>query len=441
MKSKPSFNPELSTTSLDQEIETIQQANDELSFLNELSETIGRTSEFEEIIKTIISKSIREVLAEQGSIILLDQHNRSSTLEKTIVTQGGNIVFNIDDNILGWMILNMTPLNLADPRNDNRFKGVRWHESIRSLACVPLLVKSALIGVLTVFNKQDGGSFQRDDLKLLTVIASQSAQLIENTRLYGVEQLHEEMKRKETVLLQSKKMAALGALVAGLAHEINNPLGAIHSSNDVSKRCLSKIMSALESQPAPSDIRDRLAPYLETLGDNFKINRDAIDRISSFVTGLKSFSQLDSAECSPVDLHEGLNSTLALLEHEMAGRITVKREFGDLPKVLCFAAEINQVFEHLLTNAIQAIEAAGTITIRTLAGNDTATIQITDTGCGIPKEQISTIFDPVFSRKGSRIKAGFGLFTCANIIEKHNGQIKAASKVGEGATFTITLPR
>ena len=357
MKSKPSFDHELSTTSLDHEIKTIQKANDELSFLNELSETIGRSSEFEEIIKTIISKSIREVLAEQGSIILLDRHNRTSTLEKTIVTRGGEITFNIDDNILGWMILNMTPLNLADPRNDNRFKGVRWHKSIRSLACVPLLVKSALIGVLTVFNKQDGGSFQRYDLKLLTVIASQSAQLIENARLYGVEQLHEEMKQKETVLLQSKKMAALGALVAGMVHEINNPLGVIHSSNDVSKRCLSKIMSVLESQPVPSDIRDRLAPYLETLGDNFKINRDAIERISSFVTGLKSFSKLDSAECSPVDLHEGLNSTLTLLEHEMAGRITVKREFGDLPKVLCFAAEINQVFEHLLTNAIQAIEA------------------------------------------------------------------------------------
>jgi len=140
-------------------------------------------------------------------------------------------------------------------------------------------------------------------------------------------------------------------------------------------------------------------------------------------------------------LHEGLDATLTLLEHEMINQIEVIKEYGDIPVVLCYPGEINQVFMHLLANAAQSIQDTGVITIRTFTDTNYVKVQIQDTGVGIPSEYLKTLFEPSFTKQGERVKAGLGLFTCYHIIEKHHGNITIASEVDKGTTVTVSLPK
>jgi signal transduction histidine kinase len=427
---------------LRREIEHLRRANDELSFLNDLSQSIGLSFDSEEVMRTIIKKSIRTVGADQGTVVLVDEEGGSDpdTLVRSVVTLRGKTTYSLDQMLIGWMVINRTVLNLTDPRSDSRFLGVDWDESIRSVVCVPLLLKSSLIGILSVFNKRGAPSFTQDDLRLLTIIAGQSAQVIENARLYGVEELHEQLKSAQTELVQSKKMAALGALVAGLVHEMNTPLGAMNSAKDLSVRCLDKIAGIIESGDVGDEIRGQIQPYLSTLEKDYMVIEEAAERIGRIVNSLKSFARLDEAQIQKVDLHEGLESALTLIEPVLSERIHIEKEYGDIPRVSCHAAEINQVFMHLLTNAAQAIGAGGTITIRTRAVDDNVRVEIADTGPGISESQMRRLFDPTFSKKGTRVKAGLGLFTCSNIVGKHSGEIAVHSEMGQGSTFAVVLP-
>jgi len=158
------------------------------------------------------------------------------------------------------------------------------------------------------------------------------------------------------------------------------------------------------------------------------------------VDGLRGFVHLDGAPFQKADLHEGLDSVLSLMEHEFGSRIVVTREYGNLPPVACYPGELNQVFINLLTNAMQAIENRGTITIQTLAEDSNINIRITDNGVGIAPDDIQHLFEPSFTRKGVRVKARLGLFTSHHIVQKHGGEIRVDSKPGEGSAFTVVLP-
>ncbi|UCH84536.1 MAG: GAF domain-containing protein [Candidatus Latescibacterota bacterium] len=424
-----------------EELRTLRRANEELAFLNDLSMSVGLAFDFEGIAKTIIGKSIRAVGAEQGNISLLEPDEwGSATLVRSTISHGGAANLSLDQILTGWMIINKKPLNLPEPQADDRFKGVRWDTTVRNLVSVPLLVKSDLIGILTVFNKSEPAGFTSGDLRLLGIIAAYSAQIVENARLHGIEQLHEELKATQTELIHSKKMAALGSLVAGLVHEINTPIGVIKSTSDVSRRCLEKMTVVLQSGSKDIEGLDTLARHFDTLSDNDRVIADACDRISKIIRELKSFAQLDTAGIQEYDIHDGLESTLALLEHQLAERIKVVKDLGEIPGVKCSPAEINQVFMHLLTNAIDAIEDNGVITVKTRGREGDVMIVIEDTGCGIPAGKMTGLFDPAFSQKGSRVKAGIGLFTSSNIVRKHGGRLEAASIEGKGSIFTVTLP-
>jgi len=179
---------------------------------------------------------------------------------------------------------------------------------------------------------------------------------------------------------------------------------------------------------------------LNVLQDNSWVMLSANERITKIVKSLKSFSRLDAPIFQKADLHEGLDSTLDLLEHEFKEDISIKTEYGKLPEITCFPSELNQVFMHLLTNAAQSISGKGKITIRTYLADNKIHIQITDSGIGMAPEQITHLFEPDFTKKGSRVKAGMGLFICNNIVRKHGGQILVESQVDEGSTFVIHLP-
>jgi AhpD family alkylhydroperoxidase len=257
-----------------------------------------------------------------------------------------------------------------------------------------------------------------------------------------LQQLLQELKETQALLVQSEKMAALGKLVAGVVHELNTPVGAINSAADVSARSVERILRALETDTkrAKGGNNRSLRNSLKALKDSGPAARAASERISRIVEGLKSFTSLDEAELKKIDIQQGLESTLTLLEHELSDRITVVKEYEDIPAITGNAAELNQVFMHLLTNAAHAIPKKGTITIRTCAADGSIRIEITDTGVGIPPDKVKGLFEPGFSHTESRVKAGFGLFTSYNIIRKHQGCINVTSRVGRGSTFTVSLP-
>jgi len=240
-----------------------------------------------------------------------------------------------------------------------------------------------------------------------------------------------ELRRTQARLVQSEKMAALGTLVAGVAHEINTPLGAITSNVDVVLRGLGKL--------AP-DVAPPRAEALRTLDELLQTTAHACQRISAIVKNLKNFARLDEAEYKHADLREGMDSTLALVEHLHRGRIEIVREYGAVRPVVCHPGQLNQVFMNLLVNAIQAIADRGTIRVRIVEEAAHVQIDVIDTGSGIAAANLPRIFDPGFTTKGVGVGTGLGLAICHQIVTAHAGTISVSSLPGAGSTFSVRIP-
>ena len=248
---------------------------------------------------------------------------------------------------------------------------------------------------------------------------------------------NQELRQTQSQLVQSEKMAALGNLVAGVAHEINTPIGAICSMHDTLARALGKLKKELGPDEGGNS---KVRAVVKVIEDANAVIGSGGDRVTTIVRRLRSFARLDEAEMKRVDIHEGLEDTLTLVHHELKRHVTVHRNYADLPRIECFPGRLNQVFLNLLVNAKQAIEGDGDITITTSHSNDKVQIEIKDNGRGIPEEQINKIFDPGFTTKGVGVGTGLGLSICYQIIQDHGGEITVVSQVGEGTSFTIVLP-
>ncbi len=252
----------------------------------------------------------------------------------------------------------------------------------------------------------------------------------------------EELKKTQEHLLMKEKMAALGVLIAGVAHEINSPIGTVISSTDVLRRCIQKIETAISESKDLDELRNsrNFQKAISLLNDNLHTTVNASSRIVTLVKSLKNFSRLDESEYQIADIHDGLNSSLILIGTETQQRISIEKNYGNIPKIFCYASQLNQVFFNVLRNAAQAIEGNGTITIKTYQQDDKVCIEISDTGRGISSENLEKVFDFKFSSSPERVKLGSGLATAYSIIQRHNGEIKVSSKPGKGSTFLIILP-
>jgi two-component system, NtrC family, sensor kinase len=235
------------------------------------------------------------------------------------------------------------------------------------------------------------------------------------------------------------RLATLGMLVAGLAHEINTPLGAINSNHDVLRRALNKLQVILEDEVVEPHELEEVRRIVRAVDGILRVNDMAVERMSELVRSLRSFGRLDRADLDFADLHEGIDSTLAILAYELKG-VTIIRDYAALPLVECHPHQINQVFMNLIMNARQATSDGGSITIRTAASGDQVTVRVEDTGSGITPDVLQRLFQPGFTTKGSRIGMGLGLVICRQIIERHGGRISVRSEAGEGAEFTVALP-
>jgi two-component system NtrC family sensor kinase len=257
-------------------------------------------------------------------------------------------------------------------------------------------------------------------------------------------------------LLQSEKLASIGQLAAGVAHEINNPIGFVNSNLGSLKTYVNELLEVLDAyencqhllaaDPAlHQKIKEICAKVdLEYLREDvIKLISESIDgaaRVRRIVQDLRDFSRIDSVEWQWADLHAGLESTLNVVCNEIKYKADVVREFGTLPLVECMPSQLNQVFLNLLVNAAQSIAEHGTITLRSGCVEDNVWISVSDTGQGIPPELIKKIFDPFFTTKPIGKGTGLGLSVSYGIIDKHGGHIDVHSQPGQGTTFTINLP-
>ncbi len=256
-----------------------------------------------------------------------------------------------------------------------------------------------------------------------------------------LEKANQHLKEAQAQLVQSEKMASLGALVAGIAHEINTPIGAVSSMQDTLFKTLDNLRKHIHSK-CPEDIQERakFEAAFRVVEDSHKVIQTGTERVVNIVRRLRSFARLDEAKLKTVDIHEGLEDALTLAHHELKHTVTVIKNYGDIPPISCFPSELNQVFLNLLINGKQAIKDKGTITITTFAKDRKVYIVFKDDGVGIPKENLPKIFDPGFTTKGSGIGTGLGLSICYQIIQTHRGEIRVESQPEKGTTFTIILP-
>ncbi len=249
----------------------------------------------------------------------------------------------------------------------------------------------------------------------------------------------EELRQAQAELVNSAKLATLGTMVAGVAHEINTPLGAIHSNHDVIERALNKLQDILEDEVVTPDELEEVRKIVKAMDGVLHTNAIAVERMVKLVDSLRTFGRPDRADVDHVDLHEGIEGTLALLGHEM-GDVEVLLEFDELPLVECYPHRINQVFMNLLHNALQAIEGVGTLTVRTRAETERVTVAVSDTGGGISPDDLEHLFEPGFTTKGDRVGMGLGLVITRQIVDQHGGEIAVESVLGQGSTFTVRLP-
>lgn len=258
--------------------------------------------------------------------------------------------------------------------------------------------------------------------------------------LQDLERANREIRDTQTQLVQSEKMASLGMLVAGIAHEINTPIGAMSSMHDTLVRAVAKLKRSLQESPLEYERNPAMVAALNAIDDANRVIANGADRVTTIVRRLRSFARLDEAELKRADIHEGIEDTLTLIHHEIKHHITIERRYGSLPPFNHYPGRMNQVFLNLFNNARQAIRGAGTITVSTRTEGNAAVIEISDTGAGIPPHLMPRIFDPGFTTKGVGVGTGLGLSICYQIIQDHRGTITAASEPGTGTTFTIRLP-
>jgi two-component system NtrC family sensor kinase len=240
--------------------------------------------------------------------------------------------------------------------------------------------------------------------------------------------------------VNAAKMATLGMLVAGVAHELNTPLGALHSNHDVLKRALGRLQTILADETVDVTELGEVRRIVAALNDVLKVNDLAVERLVQMVTSLRTFGRPDRAQIDRVDVHQSLEAALALLAHEMRDRVEVVREYAALPEIECYAQELGQVFMNLLLNAVQAIPDKGTIRVRTRILDGGVEVSVSDTGVGIPPEALPRIMEPGFTTRGKRMGMGLGLLTARRIVDRHGGRIDVESRPGAGSTFTVVLP-
>jgi two-component system, NtrC family, sensor kinase len=347
----------------------------------------------------------------------------------------------------------------------DRYLGSDAKERVKERSVIPIKDDDGKVFQITFMSRDITEKYRRNEevkrlnqkLKLL------SSELIQkNSKL---ENALDNLERTQAQMLQSEKMASIGQLAAGVAHEINNPTGFVSSNLKTLGDYLEDMMrlytdyqemkKALEELPDGQLPEKQIALLEKVVATEEDIDidfiredseglidecREGTERIKKIVEDLKHFAHPGEEKMKATDINAGLESTLNVVNNELKYKATIVKEFGDLPLVQAYPQQLNQVFMNILVNAAQSIEKSGEIKIVTTSDGDKVVVRISDTGCGIAAENLNKIFDPFFTTKDVGKGTGLGMNIAYNIINKHQGRIRAESQVGEGTTFIIELP-
>jgi signal transduction histidine kinase len=292
---------------------------------------------------------------------------------------------------------------------------------------------------------------------LTDITERKQQQLLIADTLARQQQLNKRLEEANNQLLQSEKMASIGQLAAGIAHELNNPIGFVHSNLGTLDGYLHDLITIIDAYDEATLAQGDGCPHLRPIQqlreerdfefvreDIFKLlseSKDGLGRVRKIVQDLKTFARVGEQEWQEADLHQGIDSTLNIVWNELKYKCQVVKEYGDIPLVYCLISQLNQVFMNLLVNAGHAIEQKGTITIRTWReGEDKVCIEIADTGKGIPPANLNRIFEPFFTTKPIGKGTGLGLSVSYNIVQRHQGDITVESETGKGTRFRVILP-
>ncbi len=463
----------------------------EIDTIYDISTQVTRSLDLKELAELVLEEARKLIRSTNGSILLLDH----STGRFQVLWEYGEICvldkpLILGEGIVGVIIQSGRGEIINDVLCDPRFTDSQT--CIRSLICVPLKTKRQVIGAIAISSKTPT-TYSTEDLKLLTMLALQTAVAIEKALLYqqncnALQLAHEqtqqlqrtlyEFQQIQTKLIQSEKLSSLGQLVADIAHEINNPINYVSGNLSHAQQYIQEILHLLQlyqkHYPQPvSEIQAELDALdvefiVEDLTKLLSSMLLGVSRIRQMALSLRNFSRLDQAEMKPVDIHEGIDSTLLILQSRLKPKdrnlgIQVIKEYGDIPLVEGYANQINQVFMNIIANAIDALEEVGSessyageelsiptpksitqnpqihISTQVLDSNRIK-IQFTDNGPGIPESVQKRLFEPFFTTKPAGKGTGLGLSISYQIIEKHRGSLECLSVPGGGTTFSIEIP-
>ncbi|GAB4345217.1 MAG: hypothetical protein Kow006_02130 [Gammaproteobacteria bacterium] len=439
--------------------------------LYKLGRDLSRHSEASRVQDEILRHVVDAFRADTGTLALYDRERGELTIVAGIDLPAEAIGQTIAGGVgvMGWVAEQREPLLLnGDVSSDPRFtlpNRSGGSARVSSAMCWPLGVEERLLGVISINRQSDRPPFDDEDLEQGRSLVNMLSFVLENAllhresreRIRQLEELNERLEEAQNQLLQSEKLASIGQLAAGVAHEINNPIGYVNSNLSTLRGYMGDFLSLLdryqELEEALEDkAQDLLAPLrrfkeeidLDYLREDSLQLMDECDegitRVKKIVQDLKDFSRVDSGDWEWADLHVGLETTLNVVWNEIKYKAEVEKQYGELPNVRCMPSQINQVFMNLLVNAAQAMEERGTITIRTRAEGGQALIEVEDTGKGMPPEVKRKIFDPFFTTKPVGKGTGLGLSLSYGIIQKHGGSIEVESEPGKGTRFRISLP-
>ncbi len=415
---------------------SLKKKDAQLSTWAELSHALIANFDLPRLLDLIVTTAMEVTDAERGSVMLLDPEQNVLTI-KAAKGIDDEIVqktrLKLGEGIAGHVAFTGKPLLLSRTEEDKRLQSLRKRDDeLSSAISVPLRIEERIVGTLNVSESTRPNQFRDEDLRALTLFADQAALALEKAQLYRDSQRQlekllsvlDELGRTQAQLIHSEKLASLGVLAGGVAHEINNPLMVI--------------LGRTELMLMDQSMGDETKKDLETV-------RHETERIGHIVQNLLTFSRKSRQEkIESVGVNDVLERTLMLSEHQLTvGNVEVQKELDpELPSIDANAGQLQQVFMNLIINAHHAMPDGGRLTVKTgTIPDDRVFIEIADTGFGISPEDINRIFDPFFTTKDEGKGTGLGLAVSRNIVENHGGEIGVHSQLGTGTTFRVVLPR
>jgi signal transduction histidine kinase len=435
-----------------------------LSLIEELHE-LSRTAESDQhALQSMLHHIVRSFGAQSGSLAVIDRVDPQQLVIVAGIDLPPGVIGTavpLGQGVLGKVAQSGEPMLIngelkpADGQRREREVG-----RPRSAICWPLGIKSRRIGALSMNRVHENQPFTEQDVAAGRSLVTLLALVVDNANLHQeqveriarLSQLNDEMRAMnerlrttQAQLVQSEKMASIGQLAAGVAHEINNPIGYVYSNLGSLQGYLDDLLGIVRhatgrsTEPPPScDV----AFLEEDIPQLLAETREGLDRVKKIVQDLKDFSRIDANdEWQPADLVKCLESTLNIVHNEIRYKATVVRELQPLPLIECLPSQLNQVFMNLLVNAAQAITDKGTIRVSTGHDEQQVWVEVADDGCGMSAEVQSRIFEPFFTTKPVGKGTGLGLSVSYSIVRKHKGSIRLTSAPGQGTAFRVILPR